>query len=76
MLLKGLVKDDEKMDDAIYDYLLPLSSCDEDLPKPSPYYKALQERSQNMSVNLTKESFAQENEEHEDWGGEQQKFYT
>lgn len=45
MLLKGLVKDDEKMDDAIYDYLLPLSTCDEDLPEPSPYYKALQEKS-------------------------------
>lgn len=39
LILKKLNTTGEKMDDRIYDYILPLSSCDENESEPSAYYK-------------------------------------
>jgi hypothetical protein len=33
------------MKDSIYDFLIPVSTCDENLVEPSAYYKSLEKKS-------------------------------
>jgi hypothetical protein len=49
-ILKKLNTSGTEMKDAIYDFLIPVSTCDENEPEASAYYKSLQQKSMNLTA--------------------------